>query len=354
MNKNNLNRILQAGDVIPDIQICPFGEIPATSVGGVSIMQVFDEEGLTDVTLKSKLPVRCDIDHKSELTNDTEAAGWIETLHIDPERGLTGDIKLTQLGADVLNDESYKFGSPAFDVDPNTGKPVRMTSFAFTNRPRIRAIEKIWNMEPTLVNNTKGLNMEDDKDKELDKKAEELDEKTEELDEKTEETAEESPEEKIEDTPEDAAEESPEEKKEDEDEEEKVENEGPAFIDAVKEAIGLPPEATEDDVIATIEEWKKLIEGQKAEVIAEEAEEIVNSLNIDGANKDVILNFYKKDPDTAKTVLNVFKGLPTKSLYNEATKPVLNTDEALREEYAKIPGGQKRVDFLLKHNGRFI
>ena len=361
MNKNNLNKKLNQGDIIPDIQLCPFGEVPATSVGGIEIMQVFDEEGLTDVLKESKLPVRCDLDHKSEITNDTESAGWIESLRVDPERGLAGDIKLTKLGADVLNDESYKYGSPAFDINPETGKPIRITSFAFTNRPRIRAIEKIWNMDtPAPVNNIKGniLTMNEDED---DKKAKELideidpkeglkdNEKIEEVD-KLEEVPEESKE--TEDKPEEKTEEDPEDEKKEE-----VENEEPSFLDNLKDVIGLPAEATEEDVLATIAEWKKLIEGQKADEIAEEAEEIVNAMNIkDESNKNVILNFYKKDPDTAKTVLNIFKSLPTKSLLNsDVSKPVLNTDEELRKEYAKIPGGKQRVEFLIKHRGsKFI
>ena len=79
----------------------------------------------------------------------------------------------------------------------------------------------------------------------------------------------------------------------------------------------------------------------------------MNELPIADENKEVVINFYKKDPETAKTVLNVFKSLPTQSLLNseEAVRPDLNETS---EAYSKLPGGKQRVEFLMKNKGKFI
>lgn len=124
-------------------------------------------------------------------------------------------------------------------------------------------------------------------------------------------------------------------------------------MEKIKDILGLPAEATEEDIINSVQEMvNKLKEIADAE-IAKEAEEAVNECGVDEDKKEEVVNFYKQNPALVKSVLNAMKKEPVKQVVNseEAVKPELTDEEKLMKEYNSLKGGQEKVDFLLKHPG---
>ena len=305
-----LREKLNAGDEIA-IQIAPFGEYPATTVDGREIVQRFDRDSfqriVDDWKANGEKLIRADFDHASELTDNTVASGWIKDLAIDDEKGLVGTLVVSESGAEALNGLDYRFGSPVFAFD-ETEHPVSLLSFAFTNRPRLKEMAAVWNMD--------------------DKAAPEVKEEVAEVE--------------VEERPE--GEETAEVNKET-GEKEKMEE--------IRKLLGLPEAATDEDIKNSILELLAKVNEIAEEEIAKEAEEAVNECGIDEEKKDEVINSYKQNPALVKTVLNAFRKAPVKLVVNseEAKRPELTANEKLKNEYLAKKGGQEKVDFLLSHPG---
>ena len=329
-----LREDLKPGDEI-EIQIAPYGEFPATTTDGEEIVQRFDRESFEKVIENwknqgSKM-IRADFDHNSEMTDDTIASGWIKDLWIDDENGLMGNLVVTESGAKALNGLDYRFGSPVFTFDDNE-HPVDLLSFAFTNRPRLN-MKEVYNCKERITMN------EEDKKEET----------------PVEETPVESTETQTEETPAEPPVESTEAEKETNTEDETVNNDDSEEIlmEELKEILGLPAEATPEDVKASVKEMVGKLKAIAEEEITEEAEEAVNECGVDEDKKDEVINCYKQNPSLVKSVLNCFKKTPVKMVVNasEAVKPELTDIEKLKREYASLKGGKDKVDFLLAHPG---
>lgn len=133
-------------------------------------------------------------------------------------------------------------------------------------------------------------------------------------------------------------------------------------MNEIKQILGLPEEATEEDIKASVaelvEKVKAVAEDEakaEAERLQEEAEEAVNACGdgVEEDKKEEVINCYKKDPALVKTILNCFKKSPAKTVVNaqEAVKPELTDAQKLKAEFDKLPGGQAKVDFMLAHRG---
>ena len=314
-----LKEELKAGNEIP-IQVAPFGEYPATTIEGKEIVQRFDEESFNKIiddwkNTGEKL-IRADFDHNSEMTDDTIASGWIRELHIDPEKGLMGTLVVTESGAKALNGLDYRYGSPVFAFD-ETEHPISLLSFAFTNRPRLVNMDAVYNMEerktPVVVNSNVDEISDNGDNKEKD----------------------ESPEAETADKEEKA---------------EMVNNNEEILMDELKQILGLPPEATDEDIKASVKEMVEKLKAIADEEIAEEAVEAVNDCGIEDEKKEEVINCYKQNPSLVKSVLNCMKKKVTMVVNAaEAQKPDLTADEKLKREYAALKGGKDKVDFLLAH-----
>lgn len=159
-NKEGLEETKDFMKLLENIQIIPYGEVPATSVSGKKVVQHFTLENFKriidnlNIERQNSPDIVLDLDHSSETTSDTSAAGWLSNFRICQTRGLLADIELTPIGEDAVFNKIYKYLSPAVVVDAE-GNPYKLTSVALTNRPRIKHIERIWNSISSTLNNIK-------------------------------------------------------------------------------------------------------------------------------------------------------------------------------------------------------
>lgn len=142
-----MNKELKSGDIIQGVQLAPLGNYPAITTSGKKVDQLCDKQAYDQVAKvfnEAAREIQVDFDHKSEVSDDSVAAGWIVKVWSDDTRGLLGDIKVSGKGAKALNDLDYRFASAAFEL-ADDGRPQKLLSLALTNRPNMEDIEKVYN-----------------------------------------------------------------------------------------------------------------------------------------------------------------------------------------------------------------
>ena len=317
-----LKEKLTVGNEI-DIEIMPTeGQYAATTVDGTDFIEKFSVESAREVVENWKKdgskPILCDVDHSSVDSNDTQAAGWITDLWVDEDsKRLKGKLQVSESGASLLNGIEYRYISPVL-LFKEDNFPYYIDSVSLTNTPRLQELKAVYNSRG-VVNSIEDLVKMD----------------TEEIKEEIkEEVKEEAPVEEVK-----------------EEVKEEVEEPKTDFIVEVKTLLGLPNEATEEDVKASITEMVEKLKAIADEEIMEEAVEAVNECGVEEEKREEVVNCYKQNPALVKSVLNCFKKTPVKMVVNaeEAKKPELSPVEKLMEDVKNIPGGQARVDYLLKY-----
>lgn len=325
---------LKVGDTI-EIEIMPLeGSYKATTVEGEDFVEKFSPESakkIVDNWIKDgKKDILCDIDHSSVDTNNTQAAGWVTNLFVDEEaKRLKGTLQVSEKGAELLNGLEFRYLSPVlFFTEDNF--PYYLDSVSLTNTPRLQELKPVYNCKER-----KTMNNEENKEEPVEETQPEQ---------PVEETQQETPEEPKEET--ENTEETSEEKQVNNNDEE-------TLMEELKNILGLPPEATPEDVKASVQEIVGKLKAIADEEIAQEAEEAVNECGIDEDKKEEVMNCYKQNPQLVKSVLNAFKKTPAKMVANaqEAVKPELTDAEKLKREYASLKGGKDKVDFLKAHPG---
>ena len=140
------------GDTLEGVQLCPFGDWPN---GGT--VQKCDEVAFNKLVENWRegggREIICDFEHRFEdpsLTSDTSAAAWITNLAVNKERGLVGDLKFTDAGAQAVTSRRLRFLSPVWTLDAD-GRPDRLRSVALTNKPAI-PVACVLNRAPQPVN----------------------------------------------------------------------------------------------------------------------------------------------------------------------------------------------------------
>ena len=142
-----MNKELKSGDIIQGVQLAPLGNYPAITTSGKRVDQLCDKQAYDQVAKvfnEAAREIQVDFDHKSEVSDDSVAAGWIVKVWSDDTRGLLGDIKVSGKGAKALNELDYRFASAAFEL-ADDGRPQKLLSLALTNRPNMEDIEKVYN-----------------------------------------------------------------------------------------------------------------------------------------------------------------------------------------------------------------
>ena len=142
-----MNKDLKSGDIIQGVQLAPLGNYPAITTSGKRVDQLCDKQAYDQVAKvfnEAGRELQVDFDHKSEVSDDSVAAGWIVKVWSDDTRGLLGDIKVSGKGAKALNELDYRFASAAFEL-ADDGRPQKLLSLALTNRPNMEDIEKVYN-----------------------------------------------------------------------------------------------------------------------------------------------------------------------------------------------------------------
>lgn len=296
------------------IEIMPLeGEYKATTIDGTDFLEKFSVESANKIVDNWKKdgekPILCDVDHSSVETSKTQAAGWVTNLWVDESaKRLMGTLQVSESGAELLNGLEYRYVSPVL-LFTEDNYPYYLDSIALTNTPRLQELRPVYNSKK-IVN------------------AEETQE-------------EEKPEESIVNID---------------------EQKDFALMEELKKILGLPEEATEEDIKASVAELMEKVKAvaeeeakAEAERLQEEAEEAINECGVEEDKKEEVMNCYKKDPALVKTILNCFaKKAQSKTVVNaqEAVKPELTDAQKLKAEFDKLPGGQAKVDFMLAHRGK--
>lgn len=138
------------------IQLAPAGEYPqfvdSTDDNGNAtqkeVVQILDDKAMQTMVANfdkakdeaeakgQKYGVLVDADHSSETSTNTAAMGWVTKLFIDPEKGLMAEIEPTSLGAEKINGKVYRFVSGAWTLDDDN-RPQELVSIGLTNRPNL-------------------------------------------------------------------------------------------------------------------------------------------------------------------------------------------------------------------------
>lgn len=290
-----MNKELKAGDVIPNVQITPYGDYDNVTASGRKVTQHCDKQAFENIVNAFDKELIVDVDHQSELTDNTEAAGWLTSVKVDEEKGLVGDIKVSELGAKLLNGLNYRFGSPAFLLDEDD-RPMKLTSFALTNRPALTDIAPVYNSAPKTEEGQDKLIISGD-------------------------------------TP-------------------SILNSEDTMKEELIKMLGLPEDATDemvkDCIQKTVNALAEIRKGEEEKKLNEEADEFVKDLPEDV--KDSIRNSYLKDKDVATEIVNAVKdklALASQTVLNkaEAEKPTITS---AWETYNSLPQDQK-LAFAKKH-----
>lgn len=74
-----------------------------------------------------------------------KAAGWIKPQALEwvEGEGMYAGVEWTAAAAAMIDAKEYKYYSPVLDIDPESGKPVRLYSVALTNIPAMNDIQPI-------------------------------------------------------------------------------------------------------------------------------------------------------------------------------------------------------------------
>lgn len=267
-----LPETVQPGGVLPAVQLCPFGNFP-----GEKSMQVCDREAfeqlIADWRANGSKEILMDFEHQSEvekIDSNTTAAAWISNLAIDDERGLVGDVKFTDQGAEAVSNRRLRFLSCTWYTD-KAGRPTKMTTVGLTNKPNI-PVAPILNKEPVTGVKT----VEEKKGSEMD-------------------------------------------------------------IEKLKQALGLPADATEEQVLAAVKEGQdakakaaELQANAEKAALEKEAEEFAEA-NAKKCNKDVLKAQYIANKDVAKALV---AGIP-----DAPAEP----QKVLNKSTAKTPDGKEGI-----------
>jgi phage I-like protein len=283
-------KTVKPGETIENVQICPVGDFPngdrnqhCTLEALENVVAKWKEDGEKEVLV--------DFEHNSEAggTSDTSAAAWVTNLRADQERGLVGDFKLTDLGAEAISNRRLRFLSVAWLVNKETREPFEIRSIALTNKPNIP-------VAPVLNRETNGvINVEEMKGPNMDK---------------------------------------------------------------IKEALGLSADATEEDILAAVQEALKAKEevaelkanAEKAQLEAE-AEDFAEK-NKAKCDKAVLKAQYIANKEVAQALVAGIPEVkaPAQKILNKgsATPELKLNKEDARSQMAALPA-EKRAEFYQNH-----
>lgn len=280
------DREVKAGEIIENVQICPVGDFPSVDRQQHCTVEAL-QNVVKDWTARGSKEILVDFEHNSESSapnSDTSAAAWVSNVRVDPERGLVGDFKLTDIGAEAISNRRLRFLSVSWFVNRETHEPIRITSIALTNKPNIPVAPVLNKEQPDTL------------------------------------TVE--------------------------------EKENP--MDKIKEALGLAPEATEEDVLNAINAMVQKNKEQEQAALEKEAEDFAEQ-NSKKCNKEVLKAQYLANKDVAKALVagipDAPAAVPQQILNKGAGAAPVKTD--LVKELNKLPAGADRIKFVTEHAAEF-
>ncbi len=136
---------LKDGELIVWAQLAPFGVHPGMRDGEV-VRQVCDRLAFERVIAAFKPEVLMDFEHRSENSDDTAAAAWVQELRISAEDGLEGLLRFTADGAQAVRTRRLRYPSPVWPLGDDN-RPTYLKSVALTNTPNFD-LRPVLNKEP--------------------------------------------------------------------------------------------------------------------------------------------------------------------------------------------------------------
>jgi phage I-like protein len=139
---------LPDGELTVWCQIAPFGSFPGVREDAdgkpETVTQLCDVTAFRQVVAAFAPEVLVDFEHRSENSDDTSAAAWVEMLEVrdfrlsdgsgNEKSGLFGLLRFTDTGAEAVRGRRLRFLSPVWPLD-SEGRPVLLKSVALTNTP---------------------------------------------------------------------------------------------------------------------------------------------------------------------------------------------------------------------------
>ena len=282
------DREVKAGEIIENVQICPVGDFPngghrqhCTAEAFKNVVRDWEQSGSKEILV--------DFEHNSESSepnSDTSAAAWVSNVRVDPERGLVGDFKLTDVGAEAISNRRLRFLSVSWFVNRETHEPIRITSIALTNKPNIPVAPVLNKEQPDTST---------------------------------------------------------------------VEEKEDPNMDKIKEALGLAPEASEEDVLNAVTALVARNKEQEQAALEKEAEDFAEQ-NSRKCNKDVLKAQYLANKDVAKALVAGIPDAPAaapQQILNKGTGATPAAKPDLVKELNKLPAGEARIKFVTEHAAEF-
>ncbi len=140
----------------PEIRLLPDGAFaardgrPGTLTGGTlnawTLSQAFAAR-LIALWRRRETPLVIDYEHQSlnarHNGQPAPAAGWIESLRYVPGEGLFAAVRWTEGAKAFIGQDEYRFISPVFSFNPQTGDVLELKGAALTNVPALDGLGAI-------------------------------------------------------------------------------------------------------------------------------------------------------------------------------------------------------------------
>lgn len=148
--------LTDAGGPAPGrIQLFPMGEFSARdgrpgTLKGVKVNAWKLDAALAAAVIarwqQRETPLVVDYEHQTmnavENGKPAPAAGWIESLEVEPD-GLYATVKWTEAARAFIKADEYRYISPVFTFAPKTGAVLELKSAALTNYPALDGLDAV-------------------------------------------------------------------------------------------------------------------------------------------------------------------------------------------------------------------
>ncbi len=127
-----------AGQVPDWIELLPAG--PTIEGRDGRQWTLSNPEAVIAATASASKPFPVDWEHATELAaprgEPAPAAGWVDTFEVR-DGAIWGQVQWTPRARQQIADREYRFISPVFLFDPESGEIMRLVNAALTNRPNL-------------------------------------------------------------------------------------------------------------------------------------------------------------------------------------------------------------------------
>lgn len=324
------SRTLPEDGLLP-VQVAPFGEFKGVKnkADGTSepFVQNLDRAAFDRILnawrSKGAPELLVDADHDSANGGSTKAYAWASNLRVEAD-GLYADFKFTDEGAKAVNAREYRFVSPVFSLYED-GEIADLTSIALTNCPNLpvsfvlNADQKKHPIRVRFVGDQPKIGAK------WDPKKKDYAHKLHPIATNTNPTRKDNP-----------------------------------NMEKILSALGLGPDASEDDAVAAIEAMKQENSDAKAAALNSEAEKFADEHKDRIENRQAMIDLYVKNgKEVAESFLAAFKApekkaeTPVQTVLNSTTVATPDKPSALRDGLAKCKNAKERAAYVTAHAREF-